>query len=137
VSLTNFRKTVALLVTTMASIYTGLAAVIAFGVVYNNARISLSEGARDVGSLRVLGFTRGEVLRILLLELAILTLIAQPFGWVMGYGLAWIMKNNLARQMMRGPPGVEHSTYVTASAIVVTAAVASAAVIRDRINKLD
>ena len=77
---------VALLVTTMASIYTGLAAVIAFGVVYNSARISLSERARELASLRVLGFTRGEVLRILLLELALLTLIAQPPGWVMGYG---------------------------------------------------
>lgn len=137
VSLANFRKAVALIVTTMASIYTALAAVIAFGVVYNNARISLSEQARELASLRVLGFTRGEVLRILLLELAILTLIAQPPGWAMGYGLAWIMRNNLAGELMRVRLVVEHSTYVTASAIVVTAAVLSAAVIRDRINKLD
>jgi putative ABC transport system permease protein len=137
VSLANFRKAVALLVTTMAGIYTGLAVVIAFGVVYNNARISLSEQARELASLRVLGFTRAEVLRILLLELAILTLIAQPPGWAMGYGLAWIMKNNLAGELMRVRLIVEHSTYVTASAIVITAAVASAAIIRDRINKLD
>ena len=60
----------AVLITTMASIYTGLAAVIAFGIVYNSARISLSERARELASLRVLGFTRGEVLWILLLELA-------------------------------------------------------------------
>ena len=58
VSLANFREAVALLVTTMASIYTGLAAIIAFGVVYNSARISLSERARELASLRVLGFTR-------------------------------------------------------------------------------
>lgn len=137
VSLVNFRKTVALLVTTMASIYTGLATVIAFGVVYNNARISLSERARELASLRVLGFTSGEVLRILLLELAILTLIAQPLGWVMGYGLAWVMKTNLAGELMRVRLVVEHSTYVTASAIVVLAAVASAFIIRERINNLD
>jgi putative ABC transport system permease protein len=137
VSLANFRKTVALLVTTMASIYTGLAAVIAFGVVYNNARIALSERARELASLRVLGFTQGEVLRILLLELAILTLAAQPPGWLIGYGLAWIMKTNLAGELMRVRLVVEHSTYVTATAVVVLAAVASAAVIRDRIHKLD
>lgn len=137
VSLANFRKTVALLITTMASIYTGLAAVIAFGVVYNNARISLSERARELASLRVLGFTRGEVLRILLLELAILTLIAQPPGWVMGYGLAWIMKTNLAGELMRVRLVVEHSTYVTASAVVMLAAIASAFIIRERINRLD
>lgn len=137
VSLANFRKTVALLVTTMASIYTGLAAVIAFGVVYNNARISLSERARELASLRVLGFTRGEVLRILLLELAILTLVAQPPGWLMGYGLAWVMKTNLAGELMRVRLVVENSTYVTATSVVVLAAIASAAVIRERIDRLD
>jgi putative ABC transport system permease protein len=136
-SLANFREAVALIITTMASIYTGLAAVIAFGVVYNNARIALSERARELASLRVLGFTRGEVLRILLLELAILTLIAQPVGWVMGYGLGWIMKTNLAGEIMRVRGVIEHSTYVAASAIVIVAAVASAFIIRDRINKLD
>jgi len=66
VSLANFRAALAVLVTTMANIYTGLAAIIAFGVVYNGARISLSERARELASLRVLGFTRGEVMRILL-----------------------------------------------------------------------
>ena len=70
--LSTFATIVALLINTMASIYTGLAAIIAFGVVYNSARISLSERARELASLRVLGFTRGEVLRILLLELALL-----------------------------------------------------------------
>lgn len=137
ISLANFRRTVALLITTMASIYTGLATVIAFGVVYNNARISLSERARELASLRVLGFTRGEVLRILLLELAILAVVAQPPGWLMGYGLAWIMKTNLAGELMRVRLVVEHSTYVTATAVVVLAAIASAAVIRSRIDKMD
>ena len=130
-------QTIALLVTTMASIYTGLAAIIAFGVVYNSARISLSERARELASLRVLGFTRGEVLRILLLELALLTLIAQPPGWAIGYGLAWIMKTNLAGELMRVRLVVEHSTYVLASAVVIAAAVVSALVVRQRVNRLD
>lgn len=137
VSLVNFRKIVALLITTMASIYTGLAAVIAFGVVYNSARISLSERARELASLRVLGFTRGEVLRILLLELTLLTLVAQPPGWLIGYGLAWIMKTNLAGELMRVRGAVEHSTYLAASGIVVLAATVSALIVRDRINRLD
>ena len=136
-SLANFRSAVALIITTMAGIYTGLAAVIAFGVVYNNARISLSERARELASLRVLGFSRGEVLRILLMEIAILTLIAQPPGWLMGYGLGWIMKNNLAGEIMRVRGVIEHSTYVAASAIMILAAVATAFVIRERINQLD
>ncbi len=137
VSLVNFRQSVALLITTMASIYTGLASVIAFGVVYNSARISLSERSRELASLRVLGFTSGEVLLILLLELALLTIIAQPPGWLMGYGLGWIMKTQLAGELMRVRGVVESSTYVLASAIVITAAVMSAFVVRERVNRLD
>jgi putative ABC transport system permease protein len=137
VSLANFRQMVALLITTMASIYTGLAAIIAFGVVYNSARISLSERARELASLRVLGFTRGEVLRILLLELAVLSLVAQPLGWVIGYGLAWIMQQKLAGELMRVRLIVEQFTYATASTIVLVAAVLSALVVRQRINRLD
>ncbi|MGO4684596.1 FtsX-like permease family protein [Hyphomicrobium sp. 2TAF46] len=136
-SLANFRTTVALLLTTMASIYTGLAAIIAFGVVYNSARISLSERARELASLRVLGFTKGEVLRILLLELALLTFLAQPPGWVFGYGLAWIMRTNLAGELMRVRLVVENSTYIIASGIVILAAVFSALVVRKRVYRLD
>jgi putative ABC transport system permease protein len=77
------------------------------------------------------------VLRILLLELSLLTLIAQPPGWVMGYGLAWIMQTNLAGELMRVRLVVEQSTYVFASIIVITAAVLSALIIRRRINRLD
>jgi putative ABC transport system permease protein len=136
-SLKNFRAAVAVFVTTISSIYTGLAAIIAFGVVYNAARISLSERARELASLRVLGFTRGEVLRILLLELALLAILAQPPGWVMGYSLAWIMKTQLAGELMRVRLIVENSTYVLASAIVIAAAALSALVVRRRVNHLD
>jgi putative ABC transport system permease protein len=136
-SLANFREAMAVIVTTMANIYTGLAVVIAFGVVYNSARISLSERARELASLRVLGFSRGEVLQILFLELTLLTLLAQPPGWALGYGLAWTLKTKMAADVMRARLIVEHSTYALASAIVLVAAVFSALVIRRRINRLD
>lgn len=136
-SLINFREAVALIVTTMASIYTVLAGVIAFGVVYNSARIALSERARELASLRVLGFTKGEVLRILLLELALLTIAAQPPGWVIGYGLAWIMKTQLAGELMRVRLVVDQSTYIWASVIVLLAALFSALVVRQRVAQLD
>lgn len=137
VSLAKFREALAVIVNTMANIYTGLAIVIAFGVVYNNARIALSERARELASLRVLGFTRGEVMHILFLELALLTLIAQPPGWIVGYGLAWMMKTNMEADVMRAPLLVERSTYALASAIVIIAAMLSALVVRARINRLD
>jgi putative ABC transport system permease protein len=137
VSLANFRDALAVIVNTMAGIYTGLAAVIAFGVIYNSARVALSERARELASLRVLGFTRGEVLHILLLELALLSLLAQPAGWAIGYGLAWTLKNNMDAEVMRSPLVVERLTYLLASAVVLAAALGSALVVRRRVNRLD
>ncbi len=136
-SLASFRANMALIVTTMASIYTALAAIIAFGIVYNSARISLSERARELASLRVLGFTSGEAVRMLLLELAVLTLLAQPPGWAIGYGLAWIMKAQLGGELMRVPMVLEHPTYIFASAIVIGAAVLSGLFVGRRVKQLD
>jgi putative ABC transport system permease protein len=136
-SLQNFRTNVAMLITIIAGIYTTLATIIAFGVVYNSARISLSERARELASLRVLGFTPGEVLRILLLELGFLTVLAQPLGWLMGYGLAWITRTNLAGEIMRVRLFVETSTYAIATGIVLIAALFSALVVGRRVFELD
>jgi putative ABC transport system permease protein len=136
-ALANFRRSFAITITAMASIYTSLAAIIAFGVVYNSARISLSERARELASLRVLGFTRWETIKILLLELAFLTLIAQPAGWLMGYGLSWIMKSRLAGELMRVPMTMQNLTYVIASAIILVAASVSALIVARRVSALD
>jgi len=136
-SLVNYRTLLAPLQTNMAMIYTGFAIMIAFGVVYSNARISLSERARELASLRVLGFGRGEVLFILLIELGLLTLLAQPIGWGVGYLLSWLLKLQVSGEVMRGRLIVEHSSYALASEIVSIAALLSALVVRERINQLD
>ena len=136
-SLANYRTLLAPIQTNMALIYTGFAIVIAFGVVYSSARISLSERARELASLRVLGFGRGEVLFILLTELGLLTLLAQPIGWEFGYLLSWLLKVQVSGEVMRGRLIVGNSSYAFASGIVIVAALFSALVVRERINKLD
>ena len=136
-SLVNFRQEMAVIVTTMATIYTGLAALIAFGVVYNSARISLSERARELASVRVLGFTEAEVLRILLLELALLTVLAQPIGWGIGYGLAWLLKTKMEADVMRSRLVVDNLTYALASGMVMAAAALSAFAVRRRVARID
>ena len=136
-ALENFRTILAPLQTNMAMIYTGFAVIIAFGVVYSNARISLSERSRELASLRVLGFGRGEVLFILLLELGLLTALAQPIGWVLGYVLSAFLKAQVSGEVMRARLVVEHSSYTLASGIVLIAALFSALVVRNRINQLD
>ena len=136
-SLMNFRRLLAPLETRMGFIYAGFAAVIAVGVVYSSARIALSERARELASLRVLGFTRGEVLRMLLGELSALTILAQPLGWAAGYALSWTMRIELSGELMRGRLVVERSSYALASGIVLAAALLSALIVRKRINELD
>ena len=137
VSLANFRATLATTLTLMGTVLTVLAGIVAFGVIYNSARIALSERARELASLRVLGFRQGEVMRILLLELAFITLAAQPPGWLIGYGLAWVMKTRLAGEIMRVPMVLENLTYLIASAIVLAAALISALVVARRVTQLD
>jgi putative ABC transport system permease protein len=136
-SLENYRTVLAPLTSNMAMVYTGFAIIIAFGVVYSSARISLSERARELASLRVLGFRRGEVLLILLTELALLTVLAQPLGWGLGYLLSGLLKLQVSGEIMRARLVVENSSYTFASGVVLIAAVLSALVVRQRINQLD
>lgn len=136
-ALETLRKTMAENIQVMNGVFTGLALVIAFGVVYNSARIQLSERARELASLRVLGFTRAEVSWILLAELAILTVLALPLGWLLGYALAFGMARGLETELFQVPLVVERATYAWAALVVLAAAAGSALVVRRRIDRLD
>ncbi len=136
-SLEKFRQTLAENISVMISVYAGLAMVIAFGVVYNSARIQLSERGRELASLRVLGFTRGEVSWILLGELAVLTLASLPLGWAIGYGVAWVTVQGLQSELYRVPLVIDRQTYAVSSLVVLGAAAISALIVRRRIDRLD
>lgn len=114
-----------------------LAALIAIGVVYNSARIQLSERARELASLRILGFTRGEVSYILLGELAILTLVAIPLGLWIGTGLAALIVAGFDSDLYSIPLVITRDTYLRAVAVVAVAAVVSALIVRRRIDRMD
>jgi putative ABC transport system permease protein len=106
-------------------------------VVYNFARISLSEQGRELASLRVLGFHKGEVSAILLMELAVLTLLAQPAGWILGYGFAYAIALGFESELYRVPLVVERSVYGWATLVVLWSALISALIVRRRIDRLD
>jgi putative ABC transport system permease protein len=113
------------------------AGIIAFGIVYNNARISLSERARELASLRVLGFTRGEISYILLGELAVLTLLALPLGFLIGNWLVDLVLISLNTEVMRFPRVVSDMTYALAAASVIVAATVSGLMVRSKLDSLD
>ena len=111
--------------------------IIAFGVVYNAARVSLSERSRELASLRVLGFRRAEISTILLGELAVLTLIAIPVGLLLGYGLAAVVVLAYNTELYRFPLVVWPRTYAFSAIVVLVAAAASALVVRRKLDRLD
>lgn len=113
------------------------ASIIAIGVIYNSARISLSERGRDLASLRVLGFTRGEISFILLGELAVLTLISLPLGLALGYALASLTVGAFENELYRIPLIVAPRTYGVAALTVVLASLLSGLVVRRRLDHLD
>jgi putative ABC transport system permease protein len=115
----------------------GFAVLIAFGVVYNTARIALSERARELASLRVLGFTRAETSRILLDEQAVLVLAAMPLGFVWGYGGAALLVLAFDTELYRLPFVLHAATYTYAVCVIVIAAAVSALIVRRRIDRLD
>ena len=113
------------------------AGIIAFGVVYNAARISLSERSRELASLRVLGLTRGEISFILLGELAVVTLVAIPIGLVVGYGLASLVITVYDTEVYRFPLMVSARTYGFAALVVLLAATFSGLAVRRKLDHLD
>jgi putative ABC transport system permease protein len=133
----SFREILAETMLIMTTFYMLFAGMIAFGVVYNSARISLSERGRELASLRVLGFTRAEVSWILLGEFALLTVAALVPGFVIGYGLSWWMAVGFETELFRIPLVIEHSTYGFSAVVVLSAALLTGLVVRRRIDHLD
>lgn len=136
-AITSFNDTMGEMVGMIRFINILFASVIAFGVVYNSARIALSERSRELATLRVIGFTRVEISAILLGELAIVTTIAVPVGLVLGYGLAALMATMYDTEAWRMPLVVSPATYAFAALTVVIATVLSALVVRRKLDRLD
>jgi len=135
--LDTFRETSARNVLFFTAVLTAFAATIAIGVVYNNARIQLAERAWELASLRVLGFTRGEVSLLLLGELALEIAAAIPLGCVAGYWLSALIISLMEHEVFEFPLVIFPATYLYAGAMVAAAGVASALVVRNRIDNLD
>jgi putative ABC transport system permease protein len=133
----GFEETIAESFRISLSITVLFACVLAAGMVYNGARVALSERGRELASLRVLGFSRGEVATLLLGEQAILTLASIPVGLLGGYGLCWLIVLRVQSELFRIPLVVTAATPVFAAATVLGAAGASGLIVYRRLRQLD
>lgn len=132
-----FQDTINENIAVMNAIYIAIAVLITVGVAYNAARIQLSERARELASLRILGFSRGEVSYILVGEMMLIALMAQPIGWAIGAWIARAMTNAFTSDLYAIPLVLEPSTFTRASLVVLCAAFVSVMIVRLRLDRLD
>ncbi len=135
--LQSFRDTMAANMNLTIFLNVLFAGVIAFGVVYNAARVSLSERSHELASLRVLGFTRAEISLILMGELALLTLVALPVGGLFGYSLSAAIVQTLQSEVYRFPLYISRQAVAWAWLGIIGASVVSGLIVRRRLDRLD
>jgi putative ABC transport system permease protein len=133
----NFNRVMDETMLFFAYVATVFSVIIAFGVIYNSARIALTERGRELASLRVLGFTRAEIAYILLGELGFLTLVAIPFGLWLGRLMCAFIAMSLQTDLFRVPVVLEPKTYAFATTAVLASAVLSGLAVRRRLDQLD
>jgi putative ABC transport system permease protein len=133
----NFRQTTAASINLLQGIYLTFATVVAFGVVYNNARISLAERARELATLRVIGFSRREVGAVLVTELVLLASVAVPIGLLLGTGFATVILRAVNTETVRLPLVLSAHNYAFAVLIVTVASSISAVFVLRRLNQLN
>jgi putative ABC transport system permease protein len=113
------------------------AAAIAVGVVYNNARIAFELRSRDLATMRILGFTRGELAFVLLGEQAIQVVLGIGPGLYLGRQIGALSLSSIDREMLRIPVAVAPASYVGGACVVLLAALLSALVVRRQSDRLD
>lgn len=136
-TLQSFLSTVAQNIRINTLVMIAFACAIAVGIVYNSARIALSEHALELASLRILGFTRQEVAALLLGEQALLVALAAPLGCLAGFGMAALLAWLLSSELFRMPLVVGRLTYAMAVGAVFAAATGSDWLVWRKLRRLD
>lgn len=136
-SRTAFKKLMDTSAGAIRYVMAAIAAIITFGIVYNSARIAFAERARDLASLRVIGFTRGEAAFVLLGELALITLFALPIGAVLGYYLSLLVAAGFSSDLYRIPAVFVPESYGLAACAVLAAALVSGWLVKRDVDRID
>jgi putative ABC transport system permease protein len=137
VMIERFQQTIAQSQGIATTIQVVFACIIAFGVVYNAARIALSERGRELATLRIIGFSKIQVAVVLLGEQAVLTLAAIPLGFALGYGIAALLSLAYDTELYRFPLIITKSSYAFAFIVITIAALGSGLLVRRQCDRLD
>ncbi|SFJ92337.1 ABC transporter permease [Celeribacter neptunius] len=133
----SFAATVDENISIMNGLFSIVAILITVGLTYNSARIQLSERARELASLRILGFSNWEVSFVLVGEIMLIAALAQPLGWLIGYGLGELMAASFSSDLYSIPMVLPPAAYARASLVVLATSFVSVMLVRRRIDRLD
>lgn len=121
---------------TMIGIMVLFSGLVAFGSVLNAAMVSLSEREREVGTLRVLGYTPREVAGIFSGESYFLNVFGIALGLAAGVGLAHLMSVAYNVELYRFPTVIYPSRLVIAAILMCVFVAAAQLVVAGMIRKL-
>jgi putative ABC transport system permease protein len=115
----------------------GCSLIIAFSVVFNNARTALSERERELATMRVLGFSERETAAVLLGELVAVTVLSMPLGMTLGWALTALVAALMNSELYRMSVLISTQTYVSSAVVVAVSTLASFAVVTAKVKRLD
>lgn len=136
-TLASFERTIAASIGITNTVFVLFATAIAAGIVYNGARLSLSERGRELASVRVLGFSAPEAGRILLGEQVLLTLAALPLGVMLGLLMTYGLSKAISTDTFRLPMIISWPSVGWSVGIVLVVSLAAAWLVQRRVRRLD
>jgi len=115
----------------------GFAGALAFSIVYNDARITLSERARELATLHVIGFSHREVAVLLFSGLAVEVLAGLPLGALLGAAIGAALAPIFSNEEVRFAIPTTARTIAESSLFILGASVLSTLAVAWRIGRLD
>lgn len=121
----------------ISSLFRVFAVIMAAGIALSTARVTLGEQARDLATLRVLGFDRRETSWVLLGELMVLLFVAIPFGLILGGLLSHWLMSRFETELFSFPVVFDRRTYAQSALAIIAAVSAAALWVRREIDRLN
>ncbi|WP_278801637.1 ABC transporter permease [Bifidobacterium pullorum] len=113
------------------------AAVLAFIVLYNLTNINIGERVREIATLKVLGFTRGEINAYIFREIAILSLVGDLFGLALGTWLEGFVITTVEVDVVMFGRIIHPLSYLYAFLLTLVFSAVVVLAMRGRLDRVD
>lgn len=113
------------------------AAALAFIVLYNLTNINIGERVREIATLKVLGFTRGEVNAYIFREIAILSLVGDLFGLALGTWLEGFVITTVEVDVVMFGRIIHPLSYLYAFLLTLVFSAVVVLAMRGRLDRVD